>query len=65
MMNALRLNEGVDAGLYAERTGLSLNSLDELLASLRARKWMAADHSRLACTEQGHVFLNSVLEEFL
>ena len=65
MMNALRLNEGVDAGLYAERTGLSLDSLDELLASLRARKWMAADHSRLACTEQGHVFLNSVLEEFL
>ena len=65
MMNALRLNEGVDAGLYAERTGLSLNSLDELLASLRARKWMAADHSRLACTEQGHVFLNSVLEAFL
>ena len=65
MMNALRLNEGVDAGLYAERTGLSLDSLDELLASLRARKWMAADHCRLACTEQGHVFLNSVLEEFL
>lgn len=65
MMNALRLNEGVDAGLYAERTGLSLDSLDELLASLRARKWMAEDHSRLACTEQGHVFLNSVLEEFL
>ena len=65
MMNALRLNEGVDAGLYAERTGLSLDSLDELLASLRARKWMAADHSSLACTEQGHVFLNSVLEELL
>ncbi|WP_374571204.1 radical SAM family heme chaperone HemW [Acinetobacter sp.] len=65
MMNALRLNEGTDAKLYAERTGLSLDSLDELLTSLRARKLMAADHSRLACTEQGHVFLNSVLEEFL
>ena len=65
MMNALRLNEGADAGLYAERTGLSLDSLDEVLASLRARKLMVDDHSRLACTEQGHVFLNSVLEEFL
>ncbi len=65
MMNALRLNEGVDAGLYAERTGLSLDSLNELLTSLHARKLMVDDHSRLACTEQGHVFLNSVLEEFL
>ena len=65
MMNALRLNEGADAKLYAERTGLSLDSLDELLTSLRARKLMVDDHSRLACTEQGHVFLNSVLEEFL
>ena len=65
MMNALRLNEGADAGLYAERTGLSLDSLEELLTSLRARKLMVDDHSRLACTEQGHVFLNSVLEEFL
>ena len=65
MMNALRLNEGADAGLYAERTGLSLDSLEELLTSLRERKLMVDDHSRLACTEQGHVFLNSVLEEFL
>lgn len=65
MMNALRLNEGVDAKLYAERTGLDLDSLDELLTSLRSRKLMVEDHSRLSCTEQGHVFLNSVLEEFL
>ena len=65
MMNALRLNEGVDAKFYAERTGLNLNSLDELLTSLRERKLMINDVNRLACTEQGHIFLNSVLEEFL
>ena len=65
MMNALRLNEGVDASFYAERTGLNLSELDETLISLRQRKLMIDDQNRLACTEQGHVFLNSVLEEFL
>ncbi|NNH87510.1 radical SAM family heme chaperone HemW [Acinetobacter terrae] len=65
MMNALRLNNGVEAKLYHERTGLNLADLDELLNSLRARKLMVEDQNRLSCTEQGHVFLNSVLEEFL
>ena len=65
MMNALRLNHGVDAELYTERTGYSLDDLSELLASLRARRLMVDDEQRISCTEQGHVFLNSVLEEFL
>lgn len=65
MMNALRLNNGVTAKFYAERTGLSLDGLNALLTSLRQRKLMVEDPERLACTEQGHVFLNSVLEEFL
>ncbi|QIC61530.1 radical SAM family heme chaperone HemW [Acinetobacter schindleri] len=65
MMNALRLNNGVTAKLYTERTGLSLEGLNALLTSLRQRKLMVEDPERLACTEQGHVFLNSVLEEFL
>ncbi|EFD5181025.1 radical SAM family heme chaperone HemW, partial [Escherichia coli] len=38
MMNALRLNQGVEAKLYAERTGLGLDTLHELLSSLRERK---------------------------
>lgn len=65
MMNALRLNDGVDAQLYAERTGLNLESLKPLLNSLQQRKLMLNDANRLSCTEQGHIFLNSVLEEFL
>ena len=65
MMNALRLNDGVEAKRYAERTGQHLDSLNPLLTSLRERKLMVSDPARLACTEQGHVFLNSVLEEFL
>lgn len=65
MMNALRLNDGVDAQLYAQRTGLPLQSMELQLQSLRQRKLMQHDPARLACTEQGHMFLNSVLEEFL
>ncbi|WP_374666380.1 radical SAM family heme chaperone HemW [Acinetobacter sp.] len=65
MMNALRLNDGVAANRYAERTGEGLEPIAELLASLRERRLMVNDPERLACTEQGHIFLNSVLEEFL
>ncbi|WP_180123930.1 radical SAM family heme chaperone HemW [Acinetobacter sp. YH12097] len=65
MMNALRLNHGVEAKLYSERTGESLEPIAELLNSLRQRQLMVNDPARLSCTEQGHIFLNSVLEEFL
>lgn len=65
MMNALRLNNGVDTKLYSERTGLSVEHLNGLLDSLRQQHLMVEDISRIACTEQGHIFLNSVLEEFL
>lgn len=65
MMNALRLNEGVAAESYAQRTGLVLADLNPTLDQLREKKLLIADQDRIACTEQGHIFLNSVLEEFL
>ena len=65
MMNALRLNEGVAAETYTQRTGLNLTDLDELLNSLRQRQLMVDDANILNCTDKGHLFLNSVLEEFL
>ena len=65
MMNALRLNEGVAAETYTQRTGLNLTDLDELLNSLRQRQLMVNDANILNCTDKGHLFLNSVLEEFL
>ncbi|QIO07865.1 radical SAM family heme chaperone HemW [Acinetobacter lanii] len=65
MMNALRLNEGVEAKLYLERTGHPISQMADVLDSLRQRKLLVEDEQRLACTEQGHIFLNSVLEEFL
>lgn len=65
MMNALRLNQGVAADTYAQRTGLDLNDLDPVLTQLRQNNLLQADVNRIACTEQGHIFLNSVLEKFL
>ncbi|MGR0305578.1 radical SAM family heme chaperone HemW [Acinetobacter beijerinckii] len=65
MMNALRLNKGVNAEFYVQRTGLELNDLDATLKQLREKKLLIADVNRIACTEQGHIFLNSVLEAFL
>ncbi|MCU4392335.1 radical SAM family heme chaperone HemW [Acinetobacter courvalinii] len=65
MMNALRLNEGVATESYTQRTGLALHDLNETLHDLREKKLLIADQDRIACTEQGHIFLNSVLERFL
>ncbi|WP_179989854.1 radical SAM family heme chaperone HemW [Acinetobacter sp. YH12252] len=65
MMNALRLNDGVEANLYTARTGLNLDDLQDILNTLRQRQLLQDDPKRLACTAQGHVFLNSVLKAFL
>lgn len=65
MMNALRLNAGVEAHLYTERTGLDLNDLAEPLNHLRQKGLLDANPNRLSCTPQGHAFLNTVLEAFL
>lgn len=65
MMNALRLNQGVAATLYPARTALPLTSLEPVLTDLRAKQLMIMAPEQLACTEHGHLFLNSVLEAFL
>ncbi|AOA59826.1 radical SAM family heme chaperone HemW [Acinetobacter larvae] len=65
MMNALRLNAGVAAEFYPSRTGLPLSSLSTQLAKLRQQQLFCTDPQRLACTPQGHSFLNTVLQAFL
>lgn len=65
MLNALRLREGVPAALFAERTGLAINSIAEKLQALRARGLLQAEADRLVCTATGFNYLNTVLETFL
>nr|WP_111896115.1 radical SAM family heme chaperone HemW [Acinetobacter sp. MB5] len=65
MMNALRLNEGVPSEFYQQRTGLPFSSIAATVEKLQQQQLLIEDPERLACTEKGHLFLNSVLEEFL
>ena len=65
MMNALRLNEGFEPGLFAERTSLSLVSIQRELLVAEKRGLLHRDHQRIAPTPLGQRFLNDLLEVFL
>ena len=64
MLNALRLNAGVTAELYARHTGASLADIGPQLAQARARGLLEPDPARLAPTELGRRFLNDLLAVF-
>jgi len=64
-MNALRLTEGVEARLYPERTGLSLESLAEGRCEAEQSGLLQVEPSRLAATLRGQLFLNDLLQKFL
>ncbi|ODN43087.1 radical SAM family heme chaperone HemW [Piscirickettsia litoralis] len=65
MMNALRLTKGVPKEYFTERTGLSLNSIDNILTQLQ-QQGLLSDHSDRICTSfKGMQFLNSLLEKFI
>ena len=65
MMNALRLNEGVPAALFEERTGLPLSVCAVALGEARARGLLEHDPNRLKPTLWGQRYLNDLLELFL
>ncbi|OCR26684.1 oxidase [Pseudomonas syringae] len=65
LMNALRLTNGVDAALFRQRTGLSLDSLASARQQAEQRGLLLADPTRLVATPQGQLFLNDLLQYFL
>jgi putative oxygen-independent coproporphyrinogen III oxidase len=65
MLNALRLREGVPASLFAERTGLSLASLGEVITRAVERGLLDADPGRLRATDLGWRHLNELQSLFL
>jgi putative oxygen-independent coproporphyrinogen III oxidase len=65
MLNALRLNSGVAASLFAERTGLPLQVIRSELEQAESRGLLERDHQRMAPTRLGQRFLNDLLELFL
>jgi oxygen-independent coproporphyrinogen-3 oxidase len=65
MMNALRLAEGFEVALFAERTGLSLTAVERPLREATQRGLITRDHVRIAPTKRGQRFLNDLLQLFL
>lgn len=65
MMNALRLNEGFEAALFQERTGLPLLTIRHALAEAERRGLLQQDFQRIVPTEMGGRFLNDLLQIFL
>ncbi len=64
MMNALRLNNGVAAELYEQRTGLPLDDIASVLQRVRTLELLINDSGRIQPTERGSLFLNELLEHF-
>ena len=64
MMNALRLLDGVDIRLFAERTGLDVAVLAEQLQQLQQQGLISTNPDRFSCTPQGLNYLNHVLAQF-
>ena len=65
MMNALRLNAGVAATLFTERTSLPLLLIQRELEQAQQRGLLLVDLKRIAPTTLGQRFLNDLLQVFL
>lgn len=65
MLNALRLADGFALGLFAERTGLSINAIAAALQEAQARGLMDSDLVHARPTTRGFDFLNDLQALFL
>jgi oxygen-independent coproporphyrinogen-3 oxidase len=65
LMNALRLADGFEVAMFAERTGLPIAAVGPQLARAEAKGLIARDPLRIRPTERGRRFLNDLLELFL
>lgn len=65
MLNALRLTEGFEPHLFAERTGLTLNAIDKSLDAAEAKGLLYRDHKLIRPTQLGQRFLNDLQQMFL
>lgn len=65
MLNAMRLKNGFDVNLFAERTGLSLMTIEDSLKSAEEKGLLYRDHQRIRPTDLGMRFLNDLQQMFL
>jgi putative oxygen-independent coproporphyrinogen III oxidase len=65
MLNALRLTDGFPPGLFTERTGLPLATVEASLQEAEKKGLLERDWQRIRPSERGRLFLNELLELFL
>jgi putative oxygen-independent coproporphyrinogen III oxidase len=65
LMNAMRLNEGVDANLFLQRTGLPLKIIEKELFMATEREFLEWQINILKPTTDGQRYLNEFLEMFV
>ena len=65
MLNALRLVDGVEVNLFAERTGMALNAIEHALNEAERKSLLYRDHKIVRPTELGRRFLNDLQQLFL
>ena len=65
MLNSLRLTQGFQVNLFAERTGLSLTSIEKALNEAEGKGLICRDHLVIRPTSLGSRFLNDLQQIFL
>jgi oxygen-independent coproporphyrinogen-3 oxidase len=65
MLNALRLNDGFDAALFVQRTGLGMDRIAGPLTEARARGLLEPERRRIRPSALGQRFLNDLTGLFL
>jgi len=65
MLNALRLNNGFEPNLFAERTGMTLNAIEKPLNAAEIKGLLYRDYKLIRPTELGTRFLNDLQQMFL
>lgn len=65
LMNCLRLNEGVPAGYFSDRTGQPLTALEPQWHNLIQKGLVQPSQNHLTATSLGHAFLNRILGEYI
>lgn len=64
MMNALRLNDGVNARLFRERTGIPLSEIHQLVLATRREGLLDASDESIRPSEMGRRYLNRLIGMF-
>ena len=65
MMNALRLTDGFDSTLFAQHSGLAINTIEKTLRLAEEKGWLDWQAHRIKPTEQGKQYLNDLMALFL